>query len=57
MPHVKKWVDDIMPLLADDDPLGCDSFATHRIPLDDAPQAYRSFQEKTDGHIKVQLKP
>ncbi len=25
--NVKKWVDDIMPLLTDDDPLGVDSFA------------------------------
>jgi hypothetical protein len=55
--NVKKWIDDIMPLLGDDDPLGCDDFASHRLPLDDAPQAYRAFQEKTGGHIKVQLKP
>ena len=27
--NVKKWVDDIMPLLTDDDPLGVDTFATH----------------------------
>ena len=32
--NVKKWVDDIMPLLTDDDPLGVDSFATHTLPLD-----------------------
>ena len=36
--NVKKWVDDIMPLLTDDDPLGVDSFATHTLPLDEAPQ-------------------
>jgi hypothetical protein len=55
--NVKKWIDDIMPLLGDDDPLGCDDFASHRLPLDRAPEAYRAFQEKADGHIKVQLKP
>jgi threonine dehydrogenase-like Zn-dependent dehydrogenase len=55
--NVKKWIDDILPLLGDDDPLGCDTFATHRLPLDQAPDAYRAFQEKQDGHIKVQLKP
>jgi len=46
-----------MPLLNDADPLGVDTFATHRIGLDDAPAAYRAFAEKRDGHVKVQLKP
>jgi threonine dehydrogenase-like Zn-dependent dehydrogenase len=55
--NVKRWIDDIMPLLGDDDPLGCDGFATHRLPLSAAPEAYRAFQEKADGHVKVQLKP
>ncbi|MGI8717566.1 MAG: zinc-dependent alcohol dehydrogenase [Lapillicoccus sp.] len=55
--NVKRWVGDIMPLLTDGDPLGVDDFATHRLPLTDAPDAYRAFQEKRDGHIKVQLKP
>jgi threonine dehydrogenase-like Zn-dependent dehydrogenase len=55
--NIKRWVDDIMPLLTDDDPLGCDTFATHRVPLSQAPEMYRSFQQKTDGVVKVQLKP
>ena len=55
--NVKRWIDDIMPLLTDDDPLGVDTFATHRLPLAEAPEAYRAFQEKRDGHIKIQLKP
>jgi threonine dehydrogenase-like Zn-dependent dehydrogenase len=55
--NVKKWVDDIMPLLSDDDPLGVDTFHTHQLPLDDAPRAYEMFQKKTDGCIKVLLKP
>jgi threonine dehydrogenase-like Zn-dependent dehydrogenase len=55
--NVKKWVDDIMPLLSDEDPLGVDSFATHRLPLDAAPEAYEKFQKKEDGHIKVLLQP
>src|SRR5664279_3146792 len=41
--NVKRWVDDIMPLLTDDDPLGVDTFATHHIALDQAPEAYRAF--------------
>ena len=47
-----------MPLLVDDaDPLGAESFATHSVPLDDAPTAYEKFQKKTDGTIKVVFKP
>ena len=55
--NVKKWVDDIMPLLTDDDPLGVDTFATHTLPLDQAPHAYDIFQKKQDGAVKVILKP
>jgi threonine dehydrogenase-like Zn-dependent dehydrogenase len=55
--NIKRWIPDIMPLLTDGDPLGCDTFATHRVPLSQAPEMYRKFQEKTDGVVKVQLKP
>src|ERR1700742_593679 len=55
--NVKRWVDDIMPLLTDDDPLGVDAFATHVLPLGDAPHAYEIFQKKQDGAVKVTLRP
>lgn len=55
--NVKRWVDDIMPLLTDDDPLGVDTFATHVLPLDQAPHGYEIFQKKQDGAVKVMLKP
>lgn len=55
--NVKKWVDDIMPLLGDDDPLGVDDFATHVLPIDEAPHAYDIFQKKQDGAVKIILKP
>ncbi|ANW64533.1 glutathione-dependent formaldehyde dehydrogenase [Mycobacterium sp. djl-10] len=55
--NVKKWVDDIMPLLTDADPLGVDSFASHVLPLEEAPHAYDIFQKKQDGAIKMMLKP
>jgi threonine dehydrogenase-like Zn-dependent dehydrogenase len=56
--HVKRWVDDIWPvLMADGDPLGVESLATHRIPLDQGPGAYDMFQKKADGCVKVVLKP
>jgi threonine dehydrogenase-like Zn-dependent dehydrogenase len=55
--NVRRWVDDIMPLLSDDDPLGVDGFATHRMPLDDAPTAYETFQKKEDDTVKVLFNP
>jgi threonine dehydrogenase-like Zn-dependent dehydrogenase len=55
--NIKRWIPDIMPLLTDADPLGVDTFATHRLPLSEAPAAYKAFQQKTDGYVKVQLKP
>jgi threonine dehydrogenase-like Zn-dependent dehydrogenase len=56
--NVKHWVDDLMPLALDDaDPLGLDTFATHRLPLEDAPHGYDIFQKKEDNAIKVVLKP
>ncbi len=56
--NVKRWIPEIMPLLSDDsDPLGVDTFATHRIPIGDAPQAYADFQNKTNGTVKILLKP
>jgi threonine dehydrogenase-like Zn-dependent dehydrogenase len=55
--NVRRWVPDILPLLTDDDPLGVDDFATHRMPLESAAQAYEMFQEKRDGACKVVFQP
>ncbi|MEU8648151.1 alcohol dehydrogenase catalytic domain-containing protein [Streptomyces sp. NPDC048674] len=55
--NVWRWVDDILPLLTDSDPLGVDSFKTHDLPLEDAPEAYALFQAKEDGMIKTLLHP
>jgi threonine dehydrogenase-like Zn-dependent dehydrogenase len=55
--NVKRWAPEIMPLLLDGDPLGVDDFHTHRVPIDQAPEAYEKFQKKEDGTIKVLLKP
>jgi threonine dehydrogenase-like Zn-dependent dehydrogenase len=30
---------------------------THRLPLDEAPHAYKIFEEKKDGCIKVVMQP
>ena len=37
--------------------LGLETLATHRVPLEEAPQMYETFQKKQDGCIKVVLKP
>jgi threonine dehydrogenase-like Zn-dependent dehydrogenase len=50
-------VDQILPLLTEDDPLGVDSFATHHLPLSAAPEAYEHFQKKEQGMIKVVFNP
>ncbi len=55
--NVKRWVDDIMPLLVDGDPLGVEGFATHHLPLEEGPAAYEMFQKKEDGAVKVVLQP
>ena len=55
--NVQHWVNDILPLLTDGDPLGVEGFATHRLPLDDAPHGYEIFQKKEDNAIKVLLQP
>jgi len=55
--NVWRWVEEIMPLLMDGDPLGVDGFATHHLPLERAPEAYRAFQRKEDGAVKVLFNP
>jgi threonine dehydrogenase-like Zn-dependent dehydrogenase len=56
--HVKRWIDDLMPLVTDDsDPLGVEDLATHQLPLEEAPRGYEIFQKKEDNAIKVVLKP
>jgi threonine dehydrogenase-like Zn-dependent dehydrogenase len=55
--NVRNWTDSILPLLDDEDTLGVEQFATHRVPLSEAPAAYEMFQKKQDGAIKVLLEP
>ncbi|MFE2587010.1 zinc-dependent alcohol dehydrogenase [Streptomyces sp. NPDC059378] len=55
--NVRRWSDQIMPYLTDEDPLGVTDFATHRLPLADAPHAYEMFQRKQEGAIKILMRP
>lgn len=56
--HVRHWTDELLEIASrPDDVLGLESLATHHVSLDEAPEAYKLFQEKKDGCIKVVLKP
>jgi threonine dehydrogenase-like Zn-dependent dehydrogenase len=56
--NVRRWSDDILRLLEEEeDKLGVEEFATHRLPLEEAPEAYRTFRDKGDGMVKVVFKP
>ena len=55
--NVRAWTDELLAMLVEDDPFGVDSFATHHVPLDEAPRAYSQFQKKEDGVVKVVFKP
>jgi threonine dehydrogenase-like Zn-dependent dehydrogenase len=56
--NVRRWTDEILPLLdGDGDPLGVEGFASHHVPLADAPAAYETFQKKDDGAFKVVFQP
>ena len=55
--NVKRWIPEILPLLSEEDVLGVDNFATHRVPLSEAPKAYEKFQKKDDGAFKIVLDP
>jgi len=56
--NVKSWIGDLLPLVEDpSDPLGTGDLVTHRVPLEQAPEMYETFQKKEDGCIKVVLEP
>ena len=56
--NVRRWTDEILRVLEkDEDVLGVEDFATHRLPLDAAPEAYRQFRDKEDGMVKVLFQP
>jgi threonine dehydrogenase-like Zn-dependent dehydrogenase len=56
--NVRRWLDQLMPLVSEDgDPLGVESYASHHLPLDEAPRAYEIFQKKQDGAFKIVFQP
>lgn len=55
--NVWRWVPEILPLLVEGDAFGVDDFATHHLPLEEAPHGYEIFQKKKDDVFKVVLNP
>jgi threonine dehydrogenase-like Zn-dependent dehydrogenase len=56
--NVRRWSDEILELLQqDEDVLGVETFATHHLDLEEAPQAYATFRDKGDGMVKAVFRP
>ena len=56
--HVKRWTEELYELVSGaEDVLDLENLATHRVPLEHAPEMYRTFNEKEDGCLKVVLTP
>lgn len=56
--NVRRWTDELLEVVSrEEDVFDVEGLATHRVPLADAPEAYRTFRDKQDGCIKVALTP
>jgi threonine dehydrogenase-like Zn-dependent dehydrogenase len=51
------WTQEILPLLINENMFDVDNFATHRLPLSEASNAYDIFQKKQDKSFKIVLQP
>jgi threonine dehydrogenase-like Zn-dependent dehydrogenase len=54
--HVQRYTAPLLKKIQDGD-IDPSFIITHRLRLDDAPEAYKTFRDKQDGCIKVVLKP
>ncbi|WP_141494975.1 zinc-dependent alcohol dehydrogenase [Kytococcus schroeteri] len=56
--HVKQWTPELFDVVTqDEDVLGLEDLATHRVGLEDAPRIYEVFQKKQDNCLKVVMTP
>jgi threonine dehydrogenase-like Zn-dependent dehydrogenase len=56
--NVRTWTDRLIELLSrDEDVFGVETLPSHFHPLEEAPEASAKFKDKSDGYIKVILKP
>ncbi len=54
--HVHKYLPTLLTHIENGD-IDPSFVVTHRVPIDDAPEMYRTFRDKRDGCIKVVLQP
>ena len=54
--HVQRYLEPLMKKVLDGD-IDPSFLITHKIGLEDGPDAYKTFQEKKDGCIKVVINP
>ncbi len=56
--NVRRWTDELYDLVSgSDDLMDLEGLATHHVSLEEAPEMYRTFNDKADGCIKVVLRP
>jgi threonine dehydrogenase-like Zn-dependent dehydrogenase len=55
--NVRAWTDELLKMITDEDPFGLEDFATHHVPLEEAPAVYERFQKKEEGTVKVVFRP
>ena len=54
--HVQRYLEPLLEKIVAGE-LKPAAIVTHRLPLDQAPEAYKTFRDKKDGCVKVVLKP
>lgn len=54
--HVQRYLEPLMNIIADGQ-IDPSFIITHRVGLEDGPKAYKTFRDKTDGCVKVVIKP
>ena len=54
--HVRRWTDDLLRRIEEGE-IDPTFLITHTVPLDRAPEMYKTFRDKKDGCVKVLLKP
>ena len=55
--NVRRWTDELLGMLREENAFDVENLATHRLPLSRAPEAYATFQKKQDACLKVVLAP
>lgn len=54
--HVQKYLDPLMKRIVDGE-IDPSFLITHRVSLEDGPEAYKTFRHKKEGCIKVVMRP